>query len=114
MTGNIVTGIIDLKKAKDRFEDAIRQIGSESKGCKLLKNYIGKIEWIYKDIVTYPLFTPEVIEGIRKEWQSDSFTVDAISEKAALLSPEAREAVEALIDSILSGEELKVEVSENY
>lgn len=106
---NIINGIIELKKAKDLFEDAIRSMGKESKGAKLLKNYISKIEWIYTDMVTFPKFTDVVINGIRKEWASDSFTVDAITEKVAMLSPQQRDAIEKVIDKVLDGEMLEVE-----
>ena len=106
---NIINGIIELKKANDLFEDAVRSLGKESKCAKLLKNYISKINWIYTDMVTFPKFTEIVINGIRKEWASDSFTVDAITEKVALLSPEQRDAIEKVIDSVLDGEMLEVE-----
>ena len=106
---NIISGIIELKKAKDLFEDTIRSLGKESKGARLLKNYISKIDWIYTDMVTFPKFTDVVINGIRKEWASDSFTVDAITEKVAMLSPEKRDAIERVIDKVLDGEMLEVE-----
>lgn len=111
---NVINGIIELKKAKDLFEDAVRSWGENSKGAKLVKVYIKKIDWIYNDMVTFPKFPDQVIDGIRKEWASDSFTVDAITEKVALLSPEQRDSIERVIDKVLSGDSLEIEYHQNY
>ena len=73
--------------------------------------YLGKkrAEWIVKDLITLPVLPQTVRDGIKAEWQSDVFTVDAISEKTALLNPEQRENIETLIDYMLKGETIKVE-----
>jgi len=107
---NIINGIIELKKAKDLFEDVVRQSGD---GTKLISNVIKRIEQTKNVFTTSSLFPDVVIEGIRKEWAADSFTVDAITEKIALLSPEQREAIENVIDKVLEGESLEIEYHEN-
>ena len=104
---NIIGAIQNLRMAKDQFEDFIRQY-PDSAGSRLFKHYIGKIDWIFSDIVTIPSITDEVRAGIRKEIVSDVFAVPAILEKVALLSPEQREMIEDTIDAMLAGEEIKI------
>lgn len=110
---NIINGIISLKKAKDFFEDAMRTAGDKSIGAKLMGNVVNRIEGAKNVFVTSTWFPELVREGIRKEWASDSFTVDAITEKVALLSPEQREAIERVLDKILAGDSLEIEYHEN-
>lgn len=76
----------------------------------MFKAYIAKINWIVFDFLSCPHFPEEVRRGIRKEWTYDGFAVPAISDKVALLSPDQREAVEGVIDLLLSGEKLEIEV----
>jgi hypothetical protein len=70
--------------------------------------YTSKLEWIYKDLISNPNFTEEVREGIRKEWNSDTFVLPAISEKLGLLNPDQRAVVEDLIDLILKGDNIQI------
>lgn len=74
--------------------------------------YAAKIEWIYRDLISTPMFPEEIRAGLRLEWESDSFAIDAIVEKVALLTPEQRDAVENLIDCIHKGQKLKIEIDE--
>ena len=55
-----------------------------------------------------PGFTKDVLDGIKEEWESDVFSVDAITEKVALLNPGQREIIENIIDEILKGEVVHV------
>jgi hypothetical protein len=110
---NIINGITKLKQAKDLLEDAMRTAGKESVGAKLIGNVVNRIEGAKNVFVTSIWFPDVVREGIRKEWASDSFTVDAITEKIALLSPKQRDTIEAVLDKILAGELLQVEYIDN-
>lgn len=105
-SSNVVSAIHNLAKAKAHFESFCREHPS-SKGDKLFTAYASRLEWIYKDIITHPFISSEVVEGIKKEWNGDAFQVDAIAEQAALLSPEKRDLVEAIIESLLKGEEIQ-------
>lgn len=60
-------------------------------------------------MITHPILPEEVRTGIKKEWNSDVFVVDAIAEKTALLSPEQREGLEYILDELLNGNSIKVE-----
>ncbi len=59
-------------------------------------------------MISNPNFTEEVREGIRKEWNSDTFVLPAISEKLGLLNPDQRAVVEDLIDLILKGDNIQI------
>ena len=107
MSANIISAIQNLKMAQEQLEDFCRQY-PETKGEKLFKVYVSKISWMFKDIVTHPFLTEEVRAGIRKEIESDVFAVPAILEKVALLTPEQREIIEATLDAMIDGEEVKI------
>lgn len=100
---NIIGAVHALKMALDNFQ-VYGLEHPESRGDKLFKGYNQKIEWIYKDIITNPVLPQKVRDGIKKEWESDVFIVDAIREKITLLNPDQRELVETLIDGMLKGE----------
>lgn len=100
---NIIGAVHALKAALDNFQ-VYGLEHPDSRGDKLFKGYNQKIEWIYKDIITNPVLPQTVRDGIKKEWESDVFVVDAIREKITLLSVEQRELVETLIDGMLRGE----------
>lgn len=107
-TSNIISAFHNLKKAIDHFRVFTLE-HKDSKGAKLFTHYISRINWLYNDIVTHPAFSEAIREGIRQEWASDAFAVDAIAEKAALLNPEQREGLEYIIEQMLKGETIKVE-----
>jgi len=107
MSANIISAIQNLIMAKEQFEDFCRQF-PETKGEKLFKTYSNKISWIFKDIVTHPFLTEEVRAGIKKEINSDVFAIPAILEKVALLTPEQRDMIEATLDAMINGEEVKI------
>lgn len=83
-----------------------------TKGATLLKGYGKRVQWIWTDLLTHPQFPAEVREGIRKEINCDVFAVPAIQEKIPLLTPEKREFVEIIIDRLLAGEEMNIQLQE--
>lgn len=107
-TSDIILAIQELKRAKEYFDSFSREYPG-TKGAVLTASYSRKIQWILKDLITTPEFPTSVVEGIRAEINSDVFTTPAITEKIAKLNPEQREAVEAVIDSVLGGKSLTVE-----
>lgn len=102
---NIISAIHNLKQANEHFESFQRE-HPNTKGAKLFGGYSKRLDWIFKDLVSHPLLTDEVRKGVRQEWESDVFSVPAINEKVALLNPEQREAIEEIIDQMLSGQEV--------
>lgn len=99
---NIVSAIHHLKLSAEHFEDFKRQHPG-SKGAKLFEGYIKRIEWIFKDLVSHPFLDQDVRDGIKREINSDVFTVPAIAEKIALLNPMQRELIEIALEEILAG-----------
>lgn len=106
-SSNVVSAIQSLRQAYDHMDSFVRDFDG-SLGASIFKTYQNKIEWIYKDFLTNRHLTEEVRAGMRKEWESDVFAVPAINEKIALLPPEKRDLVEAMIDAILRGEEIEL------
>lgn len=80
-------------------------------GAKLFKNYDGKIQWMFKDLISNPAFTNDsvIVTGIKDELAADSFTVPAIMEKFYQLAPDDRGTIETIIDHVLRGEVINVE-----
>ena len=104
---DLVSAIHHIKQAFE-FLDSFRREHPNSAGARLFKTYQNKLEWIVRDFLTIPYLPHEVAQGIRKEWESDAFAIDAILEKINLLNPEQREAIELVIDQILNGEQLEI------
>lgn len=100
MQSSITQSLNKLKQATDLLEDFQRE-HKGSKGAKIAKIYIDRIFWIYLDFVSNPAFTEEVRNGIRNEWNGDVFAIDALTDKAGLLTPEKRLEVEDYIDGLL-------------
>ena len=104
---NIVSAIHSLKQAYDFFESFERDHPA-SKAEMIFSSYRKKIEWIYRDILTYPHFTEAIRVGIRKEWGSDVFALPALNEKIPLLNPDQRQLIETIVDALLQGETLNI------
>lgn len=107
MRSNIIQGIHSLRQAFEFFSDFQRS-HPKTKGAALFSGYNKKIDWIYKDLVSHPLFSEEIRNGIKEEWESDIFSVNAIADKVGLLRPEKREMIEEVIDAIIKGEEVVI------
>lgn len=100
---NIISAIHHIKLSKEFFNDFIREAAG-SKGEQHFKKYIGKLDWILLDIITIPALPQIVRDSMRKEFNSDVFSVTAINEKIPLLNAEHREQVEDLIEKLLNKE----------
>jgi hypothetical protein len=108
--GNIVASIHHLKMAQLQYEEFIIE-HPMSKGATLCKMFKNKIQSIFTNMLTHPFLTEEVRAGIRKELDDNNALASiAINEKFLLLPPEQRNSVEAMIDEILKGGELKAVV----
>lgn len=107
---SFISAIQKLREAKEYLQDYARSRNSVV-AVAASKKYIPKIEWLIRDIITTPGLNPQVAAGIKHEWERiDGFDIDAIQKKIALLRPEIRPVFEELIDRILAGEELKIEM----
>ena len=109
MRSSVIQSIQHLKISDEFMNDFIRT-APNTRGAVIFKDYSRRLKWILKDIITYPYFGDEVREGIKKEIESDAFSVDAIFDKISLLNPEQREMIEDLIESVLKGKEIEVQI----
>jgi hypothetical protein len=112
MRSSLVQSIQHLKLADEFMKDFVRQ-APNTRGAFMFSGYSQKVNWILKDIVTYPHFGDDVRKGIKAEVESDAFGVYAIFEKIPLLNPEQRNIIESLIEDALSGKTLKVIIKED-
>lgn len=104
---DLVQAMHHIKFAHE-YLDSFRRDNKGSRADMLFKTYQNKLEWIVKDFMTIPYLPQSVRDGLRKEWESDIFTIDAITTNVSLLTPEQREIVDNIIESILKGEQIKI------
>lgn len=104
----IIQGIHYLKIALECFEDFKRQY-PKGMGVKMVNNYSSKINWILNDLLTCNTLPERIRTDIRNEINSDVLAIPAIMDKIQMLKPDARESIEDLLDTLISGAELKVE-----
>ena len=75
-------------------------------------SWVKKIEFVENDVMAS--ITPESREIFRKEIKSgDTLFFQAINEKYLMLTPQQRDTIEAIIDRVISGEEIIIEHTEN-
>jgi hypothetical protein len=109
---SIVSSMQNIIVAREFCNDFIRS-HPESAGAKVFKLYAKKLQWILDDFYTFPYFPQEIRDGIKNEIKSDPFTIPAINEKLALVTPEHREMLEQIIDAILQGEKFTIEINKD-
>lgn len=106
-SSNIVSAIHSTRQAYEHFCSFQREYPN-SKGAKLMETFNKKLSFIAREIITHPHIPQEVRDGVKKEWEGDVFSVDAIAEKVALLAEDKRSIVESIVDAMLAGEEIKI------
>jgi hypothetical protein len=112
MRSSIVQSIQHIKISEEFMQDFIRS-APNTRGAVIFKDYSRRLQWILRDIITYPYFDDDVRQGIKVEIQSDAFAVPAIVGKIALLNPEQREMMEDLVDDILKGKTIHVDIKDH-
>lgn len=111
MVSNFITSIHHLRICAEYMDDIVRQYPG-SRAAVLFEGYSKKIKWILRDILTYPYFNEEIRDGIKKEIESDPLTYRAIMESISLLTPDQRNLLEFVIDDLLNGKQIKIQVDE--
>lgn len=106
---DIVSGLQAMKRAHDHWDSFVRERPG-TLAERMFGGYCKRLAWIANDLLTCPHFPPLVRDGIRKEWAADPFATMAIAEKAALLPPDQRDAIESIIDRLITGERLTIEL----
>ena len=103
-TYSLAKGVHHINIAKQYFEDV--RYGTVAEVKAIFNQYIQKCDWIIANM--RDRLTPENRNLILKELD-DSFAIEAINDKLIHLTPEQKEVVEQLIDSMIAGEEIAVE-----
>lgn len=106
---SIVSALQNLKMADEYMNDFIRQ-SPGTRGAEIFRGYSKRINWILNDVITYPHFNDEVREGIKRELSGDVFSVPAIMEKIPLLNPDQRNLMEEIIDDLLKGKTIEINI----
>jgi hypothetical protein len=93
------------------MDDIVRQHPG-SRAAAMFEGYSKKIKWILRDIYTHPHFTDPIRDGIKKEIESDPLTYRAIMERISLLAPEQRDMLEFVVNDMIDGKQIKIQVDE--
>ena len=109
MGSSVVSCIHHLKLADEYAKDFVRSAPG-TRGATIFTDYSKRINWIFRDVITFPHFEDEVRDGMKKEIASDAFSYDSLTEKLALLNPEQRENLDSLLDDILRGKSLEINI----
>lgn len=109
---DLITSIHHIKLAFDLMNSFILD-NPNTNGSRMFIPYTKKLNWIINDILTNPVFPQIVRDGLRAEWESDSFTILAIDEKLTKLPPEQRENIDLLLDMILAGKKISIHEETN-
>lgn len=112
MRSSVIQAIQHVKIADEFMNDFIRA-APQTRGAVLFTDYSRRLKWILRDIVTYPYFDPLVRKGIKCEIESDAFGVGAINDLIPLLNPEQREMIESLIEDVLKGKTIEVQIKDH-
>jgi hypothetical protein len=110
-TSDIVGTVHHLKIAQMHMDSFIaeRPMASLTDTFKKIRP---KIPWMYNELICNQDMPQIVRDGLRQEFNSDVLSVPAINYKVSLLSPQGRDAIEALVDQLLANEDFKIEVQE--
>lgn len=100
MPSNVITSIHHLRVAREYIEDFIRS-APNSRGSLIFTGYKNKIDWILKDIITYPHFSAGIREAIKIEITSDAMQYPAIMDRISLLTPAKREELENIVEELI-------------
>ena len=107
LVGQFLLFVNHIKCAHEYIESIIRD-KPNTQGAQLARKLKMRTEGIYNDLMTTPIFNDSMRTQIRNEWKSDAFAIQALHEKIGLLSPQQRDVLEKIVDSVLNGEEIKI------
>lgn len=98
-----------LGMAKEYFEDEMRERPTKVSG-DVAKKYRNKIDWIINDFITDVRLPKEGQMQFKRELNGDLMFFESISQKSLQLSEEQRRVIETVIDCVLKGEKITVEI----
>ena len=106
-------GFYHMKLSMDYFDDYVREFGN-SVGSDYAKRYANKIRWCLQDFRTNTKFPQYAIEDMTTELENDVYAVDSIARKSKQLNTEQKEVLDGLLDMLIAGEEITVELNKSH
>ncbi len=98
-----------LKMAETYFDDEARERPMKLSG-DVSKKYNTKLKWIFNDFNTDIRLPKSAQEEFKNELNGDIMFFDSISRKSLELSEKQRAVVENIIDCVLKGEKVIVDI----
>lgn len=108
MKSSIMSTIQHIRLAIEYSQDVQRS--GLSRAAKTFAQYEQRLQWILRDFATNPLFPEDVRKGLQSEYKSDIFALEGLKEKLPLIPAQHRADIEELVDAILQGKSIKVEI----
>lgn len=102
-------GLYHLKIAEMYLEDEFRERPNKVSG-DVCRKYLTKVRWIFNDFNTDIRLPKDAQEDFKKEINGDLLFFESISQKALDLSETQRSVVENIIDCVLRGEKVIVDI----
>lgn len=100
-----------LKQSLNYFEDSIRE-SPGSLAASVSNKYKGKLDWIFLDFKTNPKFPAYAQDEFAREMENDVMLTDNISQLCLKLNGKQKEAVEGMLESLISGEQITIVLNE--
>lgn len=100
-----------LKIAMLHFEDQVREAPT-AKSAKYCYKYRDKIEWIFSDFKTNTSFPVDVTASLIADLNGDVLIKESLRLKLKQLPEAVQENLEAILDELLKGEEIKLEATQ--
>jgi hypothetical protein len=100
MGSSIISAIHHIRASREYIDDFIRS-APNTRGAIIFKGYRDKLDWVLRDVITYPHFGVGVREAIKVEILSDPLQYPAIVDRIALLTPDQRERLEEIVETLI-------------
>lgn len=100
-----------LQLAKELFDDARRQ-DPGTIAASVSKKYADKIDWMKRDLTSHPQLPAQVMHNFMVEMADDILFPAAIAEKVLQLPLELRSDFEKVLDMMLAGERITMQVGD--
>ena len=99
-----------LKNAESYFLDVVREHPNKVAGA-VSKNYAARIAWIFKDFKTDIRLPPYALDDFSDEMNGDIFFFESLSRKCLDLTETQRAVLESVIDDLIAGVKVTVQIS---
>jgi len=99
-----------LQTAQDCFEDFIRDNDERMRGAIFARRYSAKISWMVQDFKTSPIMDAETQADFIDTLKEDHFFYEEIAAKCIDLMPQHKTIILEIIDRVLQGEKLQIEL----